>query len=329
MAGRLRTEPSCLPSGRPPTMWTPTPTPTTTPSTTTATTPPHLLPVPVQWPVATVSLPVPLQWPRTGSPTPPLLGTVSLPVPGRNSLGGQVWPLPAQNPAVMWPPTVQRPPTVVRSVPAQYPHGVQVFRNPAQDPLGGSLQTVVWPLPAQNPPAQNLPGGPLRMHPMLGPPAGLRVSLGPQLLAPTPLELPVSTRGVMASRFGGQQESDLLEKLGEKHRGSQMCDEETSAVQLVSLGSYCGPKLSFQKMGRGAETLPFDWIRSRMEGILHFLRTDFRGFFEFVTEMKVPSAHQMVMFRGYHHSFWHDDPRDASMHERYTRRIARFWSLDA
>ena len=29
------------------------------------------------------------------------------------------------------------------------------------------------------------------------------------------------------------------------------------AVQLVSLGSYCGPKLSFQKMGRGAATLPF------------------------------------------------------------------------
>ncbi|CAE7573462.1 unnamed protein product, partial [Symbiodinium sp. CCMP2456] len=100
-------------------------------------------------------------------------------------------------------------------------------------------------------------------------------------------------------------------------------------VQLVSLGSYCGPKLSFQKMGRGAETLPFDWIRTRMSGILRLLRSNFEGFYEFVTQMRVPDTGHMVMFRGYYHSFWHDDPTEPMMHERYNRRIARLWDIDS
>ena len=44
-------------------------------------------------------------------------------------------------------------------------------------------------------------------------------------------------------------------------------------VQLISLGSYCGPKLSFQKMGRGAATLPFE-ARQVRGGIWGSLRRD-------------------------------------------------------
>lgn len=146
----------------------------------------------------------------------------------------------------------------------------------------------------------------------------------PPLPAPAP-EMPniagidEKGTGLMASRFGaGKQESDLLENLGKKYQ--QNPDDQ---VQLISLGSYRGPKLSFQKMGRGAATLPFDWIRTRLEGIMHFLRNDFDGFFDFVTQQRVPDTGLMVMFRGYYHSFWHDDPTDPSMHERYKRRIAR------
>jgi len=98
--------------------------------------------------------------------------------------------------------------------------------------------------------------------------------------------------GLMSSRFGGKQESDMLEKLGTKYQ--QTPDAE---VQLISLGSYCGPKLTFQKIGRGAATLPFDWIRTRMEGIIHFLRHDFQNFFDFVTQQRVPDTDLMVMFR--------------------------------
>lgn len=126
---------------------------------------------------------------------------------------------------------------------------------------------------------------------------------------------------------GKEQESDLMEKLAQ---GPNMCDELTNSVRLVSLGCYCGPKLSFQKMGRGAETLPFDWMRTRLDGLFHFMRSDFDGFFNFVTQLPVPGTDGgMVAYRAPLHSFWHDDPRDASMHERYGRRIARFQNIDA
>ncbi|OLQ08033.1 hypothetical protein AK812_SmicGene8533 [Symbiodinium microadriaticum] len=136
--------------------------------------------------------------------------------------------------------------------------------------------------------------------------------------------------GLMATRFGGQQESDMLEKspgkfsgkgalLGDKYKdAAPLADAETAHVQLVSLGSYCGPKLSFQKMGRGAETLPFDWIRTRMSGILRLLRilpgSNFEGFYDFVTQMRVPDTGLS---------------RCQQRHERYNRRIARLWDIDS
>jgi len=122
-----------------------------------------------------------------------------------------------------------------------------------------------------------------------------------------------------------RQESDLLEDITP---GKNCGDELTNAVQLVSLGCYCGPKLTFQQIGRGAETLPFDWIRTRPDGILHFLRNDFAGFFEFRSKVDVPGC-SMTCFRGPLHSFWHDDPTEPSMREKYTRRIDRLMSIRA
>ena len=37
----------------------------------------------------------------------------------------------------------------------------------------------------------------------------------------------------------------------------------------------------------------------------------------------------MTTYRSYYHSFWHDDPTDPGMHERYLRRIKRFNGIDA
>lgn len=100
-------------------------------------------------------------------------------------------------------------------------------------------------------------------------------------------------------------------------------------MPLVSLGCYCGPKLSFQKMGRGAATLPFDWIRTTVDGLLHYIRSDFSGFYDFATKLPVPGCNKMVMYRDRFHSFWHDDPEDPAMQEKYGRRIERFNQLDA
>lgn len=140
--------------------------------------------------------------------------------------------------------------------------------------------------------------------------------------SPTP---PTDVAQKPASRFGGKQESDMLELCAR----ASSCDETTSHVQLISLGCYCGPKLTFQKIGRGAETLPFDWLRTSLDGVLHMLRTNFQGFFEYTSRLPVPGYEPMVIYRGKLHSFWHDNPDEESMHERYTRRIARLYGMSS
>eukprot|EP00403_Amphidinium_massartii_P032899 CAMPEP_0178438670 /NCGR_PEP_ID=MMETSP0689_2-20121128/35720_1 /TAXON_ID=160604 /ORGANISM="Amphidinium massartii, Strain CS-259" /LENGTH=403 /DNA_ID=CAMNT_0020061095 /DNA_START=54 /DNA_END=1265 /DNA_ORIENTATION=- len=124
---------------------------------------------------------------------------------------------------------------------------------------------------------------------------------------------------------GKEQESERMERLPE---GAAPSDPLTAGIQLVSLGCYCGPKLSFKKMGRGSETLPFDWMRTRLDGLLDFMRNDFEGFYDFCSTDPVPGSH-MVVYRNYNHSFWHDDPRDPQMKEKYARRIQRFQTINA
>mmetsp|Transcript_134272 Transcript_134272/g.388693 ORF Transcript_134272/g.388693 Transcript_134272/m.388693 type:complete len:344 (+) Transcript_134272:49-1080(+) len=148
------------------------------------------------------------------------------------------------------------------------------------------------------------------------PPPALATAITGSSLAQAPMAAIVSKR---------EQESDLLERFPQ---GTNICDAQQNEVRLVSLGCYCGPKLSFQKMGRGAETLPFDWIRTKFDALLHFMRSDFSGFFHFDTQEFVQDMGSCA-FRGPLHSFWHDDPRETSMHERYERRIARFKEIDA
>lgn len=104
---------------------------------------------------------------------------------------------------------------------------------------------------------------------------------------------------------------------------------EAGRVQLVSLGSYCGPKATFRSMGRGSAHLPFDWVRTRLDGLLGFIRSDFDGFFDFDDgPLEVPGR-SWQLYRSRMHSFWHDDPRSEAMRAKYRRRIARFQSLDA
>jgi len=116
--------------------------------------------------------------------------------------------------------------------------------------------------------------------------------------------------------------------------GKATSDAATDHIMLVSLGCFCGPKLSFKNIGRGAETLPFDWMRTRHKGLVHFLENDwdessnYNDFFEFTTKKVVPGCN-MTTYRSFYHSFWHDDPTDPGMLSRYIRRIKRFNEIDA
>jgi len=133
---------------------------------------------------------------------------------------------------------------------------------------------------------------------------------------------------VSAAERATMQESDLMERMPDGE-GADMVEPESETIRLVSLGHNCGPKLSFKHLGRGAETLPFDWSRTRLEGVLHYMRNDFAGFYDFTTRESVPGIKDMIMYRDRLHSFWHDNPEDSNMMERYKRRCARFQSIDA
>lgn len=126
-----------------------------------------------------------------------------------------------------------------------------------------------------------------------------------------------------------EQDSDIMERMG---NGVFQGSDAASRIQLVSLGASCGPKLSFKDIGRGAETLPFDWSRTKVEALLNFIGNDFAGFFDTATsyvKYNDENGREWQAYRSSIHSFWHDDPYAPAMRERYTRRIIRFQSIDA
>lgn len=121
-------------------------------------------------------------------------------------------------------------------------------------------------------------------------------------------------------------QSALTTRIGFDYSGSVNLQ---GAIPLVSLGCACEPKLSFRRLGYQMDTLPFDWIRTRLEGLLHFMRTDFKSFFEFASTLTLPQTPSITIYRSYYHSFWWDDPTTADAQEKYRRRIARFSMIDA
>jgi hypothetical protein len=126
-----------------------------------------------------------------------------------------------------------------------------------------------------------------------------------------------------------EQDSDLMERMAD---GTYFGCRATGEVQLVSLGCSCGPKLSFKDIGRGAETLPFDWSRTKVEALLQFISTGFAGFFDSAINYIAyadEGGKDWRAFRSPLHSFWHDDPTVPAMRERYTRRIKRFFEIKA
>lgn len=104
-------------------------------------------------------------------------------------------------------------------------------------------------------------------------------------------------------------------------------DPADGDVALVSLGCFCGVKLSFRKLGLSSATLPFDWMRTRIEKVIEFVKTDFSNFYDGLDEhIEVPGTN-LLAFRGSGHSFWHDDIRDSSDRSKLQRRIDRFLDI--
>lgn len=102
----------------------------------------------------------------------------------------------------------------------------------------------------------------------------------------------------------------------------------TGQVQAVSLGGSCGPKISLRRLGLGEATMPFDWMRTRATGLIHWLRHGFDDFMAVQQKMEVSvQGTSMTVFRSPTHSFWHDDIEDDTSREKLQRRIERFLDL--
>jgi len=99
-------------------------------------------------------------------------------------------------------------------------------------------------------------------------------------------------------------------------------------VQAVSLGGSCGPKISLRRLGLGEATMPFDWMRTRATGLIHWLRHGFDDFLAVQQKMEVTFQETaLTVFRSPTHSFWHDDLEDEACREKLRRRIERFLDL--
>lgn len=90
---------------------------------------------------------------------------------------------------------------------------------------------------------------------------------------------------------------------------------------VISLGTWCGVKMAMRAVNMSGPTLPFDWIRVSLEGVLHILKTDFQDFLQyyFVTDDR--------HFIAPTHSFFHDNLFDERTEQTYMRRIDRFRRL--
>mmetsp|Transcript_71474 Transcript_71474/g.204989 ORF Transcript_71474/g.204989 Transcript_71474/m.204989 type:complete len:332 (-) Transcript_71474:375-1370(-) len=100
-------------------------------------------------------------------------------------------------------------------------------------------------------------------------------------------------------------------------------------VTLVSLGRDFGPKMSFTATGQGSADMPFDFLRTEFDGVLHFLRTDFAGFFDVISSQPLPHVGGAVVHRSRMHAFWNEDPSDSGTRQSYLRRIARLQAVSA
>lgn len=100
----------------------------------------------------------------------------------------------------------------------------------------------------------------------------------------------------------------------------------TRKERIVSIGGWCGVSLVVRKrLGLCPEAFPFDYILSSFEGIVHFLRNDFDGFFPDKIAPCIENGGPR--FVGPHTIFLHHDLQEKAVMDAFQRRIRRFLDL--
>jgi hypothetical protein len=97
-------------------------------------------------------------------------------------------------------------------------------------------------------------------------------------------------------------------------------------MNFISIGGWCHPKISLIRLGLFNEpSLPFDSVRSSIEGIINCIDTDFQNFFP--KELKKDERFSnWVGFVGEYIGFFHHNHNllDQNVIESFKRKIIRF-----
>lgn len=122
-------------------------------------------------------------------------------------------------------------------------------------------------------------------------------------------------------------------KVAQKLRLAEMRKtSEASVFKVVSLGSSCAVNTTLLKMGLRQEAYPFDNIRTSIEGVIHFVDTQFENFVPHRDNadsdcIQRGGRQSRATYSGDFHSFWHDNLDASEEIAKYKRRIDRFLAL--
>lgn len=100
-------------------------------------------------------------------------------------------------------------------------------------------------------------------------------------------------------------------------------------IQVVSLGSSCGTKMTIRRLGLDGASMPFDWIRTSAAGVNNFLCDGFESYFRSPftrTELTLNDL-PMTVYRSTTHAFWHDNIEELETRQKLYRRVERFSGL--
>eukprot|EP00435_Cladocopium_sp_Y103_P024092 s1073_g5.t2 len=97
-------------------------------------------------------------------------------------------------------------------------------------------------------------------------------------------------------------------------------------TKFVSLGSFCGVAQALQMLGLRGAAGPFDWMRSRCEGVTQLLATNFKDFLTMEPPfIQQGGSHVFPMAWG--GSYWHHNIADKEVQQTMERRKQRFLSM--
>lgn len=94
-------------------------------------------------------------------------------------------------------------------------------------------------------------------------------------------------------------------------------------MEFISLGGWCGNKIGLKQIGYEEATLPFDYVRSSIEGIIDCIENDFINYFpkNIERDMRFPDN---MAFLGEYIGFYHEDLREEEIIVSFKRKINRF-----